>query len=184
MHILGVTANPTRGWTVQLARNLAMDFGHRIGSFRFLIRDRDGKFTGAFDEVFTFEGVTGVRTPPRTARANCFAERWVRTVRAGCTDRMLIYNERHLRSVLGEYTGYYNRHGPHSPAGNDRLTPTSRCQVVGRVDPPTQSARRCDQRSSQSGVDDLTNPQVTPSWRVFGAVQADEQNGQVRAFRL
>jgi len=107
-HILGVTANPTDSWTAQQARNPLMDLGERAGRFKFLIRDRDSKFTAVFDGG----GVRIIKTPVRSPRANSFAERYVGTLRRECLDHLLIHGERHLRTVLAEFQSHYNHHRP------------------------------------------------------------------------
>jgi putative transposase len=113
VHIVGVTAHPTGSWTAQQTRNLLMDLGDRAGRFKFLIRDRDSKFTTAFDDVLTGNGTRVIRTPVRSPRANAFAERFVGTLRRDCLDHILILGAPHLRKVLAEYVRHYNGHRPH-----------------------------------------------------------------------
>jgi putative transposase len=141
-HVAGVTAHPDSAWVTQQARNLATD--ERLSGVRFLVRDRDAKFTGPFDEVLHAEGVRVIRTPIRAPRANAFAERFAKTVRRECLDHVLIYGRRHLERVLQAYVAHYVAERPHRglnlavPAGNRtppvrRTTPTpvERRDVLG-----------------------------------------------------
>ncbi|WP_326710101.1 integrase core domain-containing protein [Streptomyces sp. NBC_01474] len=113
VHILGITTHPNRDWVTQQARNLMVTLEDRVDRFRFFLRDRDGKFSDNFDAVLAGAGVEVLLSPPRSPKANAFAERWAGTVRRECTDRLLIFNERHLRTVLDTYTDHYNWHRPH-----------------------------------------------------------------------
>ena len=113
VHILGETANPDEAWTVQQIRNLLMELGDRAAGFRFLVRDRAGQFTTSFDAVLAGAGIEAVKIPPQSPRANCYAERFVLTARTEVTDRMLIFGQRHLRTVLSQYEAHYNGRRPH-----------------------------------------------------------------------
>lgn len=120
VHILGTTTHPDGPWTTQQARNSLIDLDDRAADFRFLIRDRAEQFTASFDAVLADAGIDVVKIPPRCPRANCYAERFVGTVRREITDRLLIISEHHLRSVLNRYVSHYNHRRPHRA---QRLTP-------------------------------------------------------------
>jgi putative transposase len=125
VHLAGITAHPAGEWVTQQARNLLMNLEDHADGFRFLIRDRDAKFTGASGAVLAAAGIRIIRTPVRAPRANAIAERWISSARRECLDRMLIAGPRHLRLVLSEYVEHYNVHRPHRtlsqspPAGRD-----------------------------------------------------------------
>ncbi|WP_238430955.1 integrase core domain-containing protein [Frankia nepalensis] len=110
--LAGVTEHPTAAWVTQQARNLTYQLGES-GPYKFLIRDRDAKFVAGFDDVFADEGIRILKTPIQAPRANAFAERWVRTVRAECLDWILIWNRRHAEQVLSIYVEHYNTARPH-----------------------------------------------------------------------
>jgi transposase InsO family protein len=120
---IACTSNPDGRWVTQQARNLVMQIGE-AHPFLFLVHDRDAKFSHAFDEIFRTERIRVIRTPVQAPNANAYAERWVRTVRSDCLDRILILGRRHLAHVLGVYRRHYNEHRPHRAL--DLLPPNGR----------------------------------------------------------
>jgi transposase InsO family protein len=130
VHLVGITAHPTGEWVVQQARNLLMDLDDRAHRFRYLIRDRDGKFSAAFDAVFSASGIDVVKIPPRAPRANAYAERWVRTVRSDCLDWTLVWNQRQLHRVLTEYLRHYNTVRPRRGLDLQPPRPVARLTLV------------------------------------------------------
>jgi putative transposase len=142
VHILGVAANPDGAWTTQAARNLLADLGERAGAFTHLIRDRGGQFTKSFDAVFASEDIEVRRGPPRLPAANGYAERFVRSVRAECTDRMLVYNEHHAATVLAEYAEHFNSHRPHQGRGRGNRPPDHNGAVVIPLDAAIRRRQR------------------------------------------
>lgn len=142
IHLLGVTRYPAGAWLTQLARGFTADLeeaGHR---FTRLIRDRDAKFTTAFDAVFTAAGTEVLLTAPQAPRMNAYAERFVRTVRAECTDRMLITGEHHLHAILAEYVKHYNTGRSHQGHDMSLRAPDDNPDVIPLRAPPDQIRRK------------------------------------------
>jgi transposase InsO family protein len=147
VHLAGVTAHPTGAWVTQAARNLLMDVDEHAHRFRLLIRDRDSKFTAAFDTVFGAAGIEAVKIPPRAPKANAYAERWVRTVRTECLDWVLACNRRHLEHVLTNYVAHYNTARPHRGIGLDVPIPPAEPTPAG-----TETIRRIERVDVLGGL--------------------------------
>ena len=113
VHFAGCTTNPDGAWVTQQARQMTWNLDDADKRFRFLIRDRDKKFTEAFDTIFQSEGMRIIRTPRQAPNANSHAERYVRSARSECLDKIIVINQAHLRSVLTEYVEFYNTRRPH-----------------------------------------------------------------------
>ncbi len=124
VHLAGITANPNSAWVTQQARQFVWKIDEADANLRFLIRDRDSKFTDAFDNVFKSASFHVIHTPVRAPDANAYAERWVRTVREECLDHLLIMNQTHLKRVLKGYINYYETSRPHQ--GLNQQTPVPR----------------------------------------------------------
>lgn len=142
VRIAGITQNPSGTWATQQARNLVIDRGGRAPPTRFLIHDRDAKFSAAFDEVFRTEGITVIRTPVKAPNPNAHAERFVRTLRQECLDWLLITGRRQLERVLREYVYHYNRERPHRARA---LRPPQPTQVIP-LRPQPDAAVQCRDR--------------------------------------
>jgi hypothetical protein len=136
VHLAGVTANPDGLWVAQQARNLLQVLGEHGRRLRFVLRDRDAKFSRSFDDVFCAEDAEMLVTPVRAPNANAYAERWIRTVRAECLDWLLVLGRRHLEQVLRTYVLHYNAHRAHRALGLQPPEPAARPMLTGTARPP------------------------------------------------
>jgi putative transposase len=136
IHLVGVTATPNGLWVTQQARNLLLVLGEPGRQLRFVLRDRDVKFSRSFDDVFRAEGAEMLVTPVQAPNANAYAERWIRTVRAECLDWLLIVGRGHLEQVLRVYVHHYNAHRPHRALGLQPPDPAVRLTITGMGRPP------------------------------------------------
>jgi transposase InsO family protein len=127
VHFAGCTPHPDNAWVTQQARQAMWELEDCEPAIRFLIRDNDKKFTDAFDRVFRSEGIDVIPTPVRAPNANAFAERWIRSVREECLNKLLIINQAHLRRVMCEYIAFFNTARPHQ--GLDQRIPVPKLDL-------------------------------------------------------
>jgi putative transposase len=148
VHLAGVTTNPTGAWVAQQARNLLATLENDATAVRFLIHDRDSKFTRAFDDIWRAVGAEIILTPIQAPNANAVAERWVGTVRRECLDHLLIAGRRQLLHVLHLYVEHYNRHRPHRGLDLSAPEPSECCEQAD----PSAAARQLHRRDVLGGL--------------------------------
>jgi len=166
VHLLGITRYPTGQWVAQLARHLAGELEEAGCRFTYLVRDRDAEFTAAFDAVFASIGITTLPIAPQAPKMNSYAERFVRTARAECTDRMLIAGEQHLHAILSDYIGHYNTGRSHQGGGMALRAPNDDPDIIASPGPATRIRRR-------SRLAGLINEYRQAAWNRSSALVAE-----------
>jgi hypothetical protein len=166
VHILGVTAHPTAAWTTQQARRLLWQLGNRAADFTYPVRDRDAKFTAAFDAVFAGEGITVTKIPPHSPNCNPHAERFVRPVREECTDRTLILDRGRAEKTLHDYARHFNEHRPHQ--GRDQLAPPDDPNIISL--PPSRIQRRKPSQASLTSTTEQADHPAKPQLKGYVAI--------------
>jgi hypothetical protein len=175
IYLIGITANPVGEWVTQQARNLSFVLAEQAHPRKFLIRDRDAKFSSSVDEVFRAEGVRIIRTPIRSPRANAFAERFAGTVRRECLERMLVFRRRQLETVLSELVDHYNEHRAHRSLASRRRSPQGRghCESAIRI--------RANYDGATNSAASFTS---TDSWHELLGVDLRHEQGRVQPDHL